>query len=450
MIQHEIFGVHLNSYRSLCEGIILDQIVWVSGLPCVGKKTLVRKVIEDDPSYAGLFINCSLIATPTSLYLEILKCIADNVYPLRVPEKTITAIEFVRLFKEARQATRDRIEKLIVVFDRFEHLKRTSVVDCLNVLYTGLELSLILITTDDVHTALASIKCGTLKAILLNRSRDVSLCPWTKNDIINFILREPEVKRFEDLYRVYVNNVVNMVYDCSTKNGLEIRSYCIENFDHFLDFYRSKARALLVKQRKLDPDEELTDHVLSEFQADRSLIQNTIAAFLDSFKNMVRNQGEELRPLVSDKSEKRESEKRVLVSTGCLIVAAYIAAHTRPSDDKKNFVKYQKRNLRSKSYGSNRVGRKPFKLERLLQIHKALSNLAKGIPDYDENSLYELPDSVLSDLETFVDLGIITCHGDGLDSSTNYKVSSFLSRDYVKFLAKSDLAMDLDYIFGLD
>lgn len=423
--------------------IISDNIIFVTGLPCSGKTTSIERVIKKHKEYIHVIINCNQIFKTSALYIHILKSLIkslDIVY--QVPDQVLPVQEFVYHYEQLSKLTvKKGFTKTLLVFDRVERYKNNSMIETLPVFVSLQDVNLVMVTCRAPIDIFNSLKDVTIRKVIYNRLKVIEIAPLKKEELTNFVLEQPPCKH-EDLYKTFANNVVLMLYDYSTKNYIEIRSYCQQNFEHFLDFFKARVKVTLVKERLIKPSEEVTDSILEELDIHRrhGFITEVVVSFLESFKEMNRNVGADMRNVSFKKVE-----HTVVLGMGILIVAAYIAAYTRPSHDKRNFVKFQKRTRCSTRLNCVEDGAKLFTMERVLQIYKALSNLISDKPTQ------ELPDSVLGDLQALEDLGIIKCHtGDGLSTLTQYKISPNLSKDYVKFLAQSDLELDLSNLHGLD
>jgi len=441
---------HESQYQLLRNALESNDFICISGLPSVGKTTFVTRFLDKEKCYVYAHINCYHVATPTKLY----SCIAESLgtgHKIRARGRTETSLirsllDFKEFFQDYHQSVtkNTRTTRIFVILDHVELFKRTSLMEAVVSLSTIPDMLLILIT-ESVYETLDTIKAAAPRLRIQNRTSIIELAPWTKSDLIQLILLQPP-RQFDDLYRKFVNNVVAIVHSKNTNDPVEIRSFCQENFGTFIEFYKTRIKALAKKNGMLDSDSsDISDSELEEYSVDSMYISSSICSFLDSFKTMVARK--DIRSI-----DQRNLDIKVALGTNIMIVAAYVAAYTRPSHDKRNFVKFQKKRLPKRAnsdYVSTVSSNRPFTLERLLQIYACLNNLSRGISDDGkENSMNHL-DSIASDVKLLQDLSILKCvGGDGLDSLSRFRISDRVERDYVQRSAQQ-VDLSLTNIYGL-
>lgn len=434
------------TYDPKCDKIIdaldHDSFVVVTGMPSVGKTAIVEYVLNFDENYKYSFINCNTVDTVTSnqFYATIINDLSSKLGKKVTKVKINSARDFIDAFEELNKF-KSRYDKLIVALDRIEFLKKSSILDCLTILATVPNLKLIFISTESASSIIQDyFKSQWLQSSLATRLVSVELAPWQKKDIIHQICKIEPFKEPE-LYRKFVNNIVQIVYNSNTKDFVELRSYCQENYCKFIDFYkRERNEYLRKKEPKLrkKSDEELDKLKESyDIQLSREYENHILASFLASFKNICQD-----RDVWS--SAEVNTDAKIEMEKGILIVAAYIAANTKPSDDKRNFVRFQKKKLKKEDDNYHQM--KPFTLERLVQIYKALCYDSSGQARGD---MFDIPDSLLSVVKTLEDLKIITLTGgDGFDAQSRFTLSKHLTRDYFKKLADTN-EIQINHYFGL-
>lgn len=142
-----------------------------------------------------------------------------------------------------------------------------------------------------------------------------------------------------------------------------------------------------------------------------------------------------------------------------LLISAYLASYNSTKSDKRFFVKYQGhskgRRITLAKNDKMCAGPKPFPLERLLHIFRALLDLNSDAPTTSgENSrrLQDVGSQVLMQLENLTALSLLSRMGTNttscLSSARKWRVSDALTLDYMLRVAKSvhfDLMAHLEH-----
>lgn len=381
-------------YRYLDSGGVIP---YISG-PCVGKTTWVKKFLTDRKEILFAYVNCLLLTSPLELYNDIFtKFISELPCKQRTKfAKKLTSVgDFRKFFVKFLPLARERDYKIIcIVFDEIEAQEHETLTESLSLLSTVRNLNLILISRTTISEFIDIFKCSTRCGQIESRIAIIDIPPLNVELMIELICKE-RPSHHDDIYDMYVNYVVNLLYHEKTIDLIEMRNFCQANFGKFIQEYDST------------PKTEVSKNIMN--------------AFLRSFVASITEQNQENNSWI---------DKKVHLSMGMLIVAAYIAAHTGPAHDKQNFVMDQpKRFTRARNAYFKISGQ--FTQERLKQIHKFLMKMT------DNDSTWE-SDKVLKDIKILEDLGmIIMTYGDSLDSLARYKISNHITRTHYETLLKN-------------
>lgn len=430
------------------EAIKLTDFIVVHGMGSTGKTTLVKHIltgynenIRKEIVYS--YVNCNTVSTTVQFFNLIVDSFKTNLQKgLHLMNKTIMGSrDFIDIMVNLIEQAKKLRYRVVVAVDSVEYLKKTPALDCLYVMVNIRGLKLMIVTCDSASCTIDDyFKYNSTRASLGIRMKHIEVPCWSKEDIIDNICKI-EPTRSRDMYKKFVNNVVQIFYASSTRDFVELRTFCMENFEKFLEQYEKELKEYV---EKYEP--ELLDDSMEEMvKLGPRHEKRSITSFLQTFKSMIRNKDlQEMTHLKID--------RKIVFGTSILIIAAFIAANTKPSDDKRNFLKYQKRkdrNFKDRTEDDTMTSAKHFTMERLIQIYRALSYISQEKFD-DENSEPEpIPDSVLSDIKMLEDLKIITIvSGDGFDTFTKYTLSKDLDRGYFERLAKQ-VRINLEDFHGL-
>lgn len=448
-------------YRALEYSIETHDIICIHGQPQVGKTTLVKEFFEANPEFIQVYFDCHLISSTSDLYIGILRelnvKLNINVKDKEVPSKIIGVDDFrdriEDLSAKAERRSQDDCEKTVrfyVILDNVHYWKKSFILDCIVAIEkSSSSLTPILISDENIFHLMDHMKSVFNRSRIQDNTINIEIPSWEKIDIQNVILRcKPQ--NHVAMYELFVANAVPVLYPKETKNFASIRNCCQSNFQGFLEYYQHEVHKLDKKTLTMT-GKKLDDYCLKRLP---HIIQRLTFQFMDLLKG-----GSKLKDSTATYDELYK-DREVNLNLGVLIVALFVAAYTNSSDDRRNFVRYQKklktRKTRARAEDEENVSR-TFTMERVIQIYKQLSEFSKPCEDQDDqssqgidvaNQTY-LPDSVLSDLKFLQDLKIIKIYaGDGLDSLTRYKIGSHITRDYVERIAQQ-VDLSLNQIYGL-
>lgn len=428
------------------------EFIYIFGPPSVGKTTVATESLRHyEVDVMSIYLNCNSIASSTKIYSEILKSIRSKLKNNRSLtrlnlDKLMGASEFAKLFQkleiEAREAG---YTKIYVLLDQVELFYKTPMMDTVVALSNTPDLYLMFTSTDSCDLFLTAINPDTSRKRMRDKMSVIELKNLTKIQIIELIYTNKPVK-FEKLYRKFVTNIVNILYSNITNNLIEIETYCQENFENFLEFFKAKMNKIGRKENSLDPDETFDDDYLEEYTS-KSAGGPTLGKILASYLSSI----DGLKPPEGMKDfNKIDNDRKLNFTTGILCVAAFVAANTSPSEDKRNFVKFQKRKISSRSKSMKLS--KTFSLERLLQIYKGLIAAINRDFVNPESKLYISTDhrnSVLSDVSSLEDRRMIELvTGDSLNPDSNYRLSNQISYAFVNRIAEN-FELDLKHLHGI-
>lgn len=435
--------------------------ILVTGQSGVGKTTLVLSVLSKRGSFNGAqaYIDCHEIATPTKLYQSIISQFTTNGRETRVTlASQIQQVDSALLVSKIELAYR-RHNCLYLILDQVEQFKWTNLMDAFVVLATIPEINLLMISNEPAYDLLNYIKHPSIRLMIQTKLSVLELNPWTTVELSALISSEKPKADWQDTYSKFVNNMVVSQYEL-TKNLRELKFICQTNYGKFKEKLREELVRLYGKQKHYKTD-ELTEEYLMDFDLTAQNIMQAFRMFLQDFKLIKQEEWDNNRSSKVDTS--------ISQSMTFMIVSAYIAAYTTPTEDKRNFVKYQHRKLsRGRDGKDHEREPKTFTLERLLQINRCLIHLQghekTGNSDLDDSScqeqqrdencqarekLPEIFDSTLWDVELTERLGLIkVSSGDGVGPLTKYKISDQLTRQYVQRICKQ-IQLSLDDLHGL-
>lgn len=392
------------------------SLTCVVGQPSVGKTTLVETFFsENEQKYIGAWINCLELTTSSQLYHSICNALLDSL-PDDLQEDNRQELEqnlshlndFYKLYHKL--VTTKGIARVYLIFDNVETLKRVALFESLIFLSTIPDISCIWISIELPHSILGVISNNAAASKLQDRMAVVIVTPWDKTDLVEVVLkRRPSCFNY-DIYRKYVQNVISILYVDMTRDVNEINTFCQENFENFLDLCSEK---------------NVVDLENGNLPINNSKLTSLTSSLLINFRSGNNNFEDSLDGYI------------VHSSMRILLVALYIAAHTRASDDKYNFIKFQKRKSKSRSKSNEIFGdSQTFCLERVVQIYRKLAFRTYGY-DSDELAAVTLPDSLFGDLLYLRDLRYVqVVVGDGISSATRLKLARPLNYNYVDRLAQ--------------
>ena len=445
----------LPAYHRLRFLVSVSDLICITGPPAVGKTTLAKRALDENPTFLYSYINCYDVAIPTKFYSKICQAFhnkmdvrkKENKRPLTrnfEPGKPVNGQDFPNYIQEFLDIAPSKgIERFFVILDQIELFRKSPLMDCLVNLIMTRHLKLIIITNetpDDIKQYLELVS-PTIAVRFIDRVDIILVRQWTMDDIIRSVL-EHMPKRKQDLYRKFVKNVAQLLWVNETRNPREIRVYCQENFESFLEQHTSILRDRILKdcEKKgiiLDPNSS----EMEELEESNMYAKKEVESFLTSLKRTIQKED-----MTCWKSTDLDKESRIPTNTALMIIAAYIATHTKPSDDKKNFIKFQrkhsKRATAKEVYGLSRQ----FTLERLIHIYLAISRMTHHI---EKLNIISNNDFVLLDVQRLEDLNILQhVGGDGIASESKYKMSNRINKEYIARLARIH-ELNMEYIQGL-
>lgn len=444
-----IIKSHCMKYELLLHAMDANDIIHINGPPCVGKTRLAKTALEAKENHIYAHVDCHDVATPSQLYVDVYTKLQCKLKTRTLRKKTINKMmsiqDFVGLYEEMNgDAMEKGVRKLYLVLDNVDCLKRTVMMDAIVALTHVRHLYFILISETPAFDFLDYIKSPAARLRIQDRINEIQLPPWTKDDIIEAIIEDEPICH-EDLYYRFVHNVVSIFYAHHTRDFNELKLYCQENFAKFLNVYRNHVRNLIIKHNRISEDMEISDSDIEEYELPQTSLTSIIGSFLECLAG-------DIKPKELHASDLCESAKQICLCQATLIVAMYVASYTKASDDKRNFVKYQRRSANRRSTVHSReieAIAKPFTFERLLHIYQRMLLLIRGRSDFDDLCSSDYQDDMLSDISFLEGRNIIQMvGGDGIDSQTRYKISNHINRDYVNRLA-IQVGLSLDTIYGI-
>lgn len=443
----DIVNTNAANYKLLKLALANKDIIYISGPSSSGKTFLAKKALGEDRTIAYAYVDCDTITNPSKLFIEILGSLKRY---LKIPRlskvpKVLGFSDFITLYRAIVNTARNKgIPNIYVTLDRFQKLLGTQVLDYLKALVDDGEIGLVLISSEDPHHMLSDIQSFVAKCRIYRKLCFLQLSVWDKNDIVDTIcLDEPKV--MPDIYRKFVQNLVSVVYDANTRDFNDIKKLCRERFPHFCQLYSEKHKENIDGREEIIPKRRRktlasTKEQPSEPNAFSSDRKSIIGTFIESFKDMMTQSELSSR-------ERVDIDRSVELSCSALILAAFIAAYTRPSDDKQNFIKFQKRKSTRRIQFDLVAESKSFTLERLLHIHQGILS---SNPRHGEVTETYVPDSALSEVQQLVDINMIEAvSSDVYSSHARYRLSSCVEREYVDRIAQQ-IEFSLDHVFGLN
>lgn len=420
-----------------------SQLIYVCGFASVGKTTLVQNVLKNS-DYVYTYVNCCTIATSSALFIKICRSLSDKLQSKRkllrkIPDKVMGAQDCADFCDELKtEVEKENRAKIFVVLDEVDLLQKTALMDSLYALLTCSSINLILISRESPDQMCMHIKNSTMTIRFRDRCDTIEMKYWEKQELVEVILQQ-EPTDHVDLYRKFVHNVVNILYIQNTRDFRELRKFCQTNFDKFIEYHNKRTQESAVKNTPSGDRKSRRglSRATNETHENPAYIMNIINSFIQNC--------DELKVGHLSQSSYSDLDKKCNFGTSILIVAAYICGHTTPACDIRNFVKLQKKKMKLpkiKEVENSKI----FTLERMLQVFRSLAQLAREDENFNE---LDFRDSILRDvrlLEELTMLKIVT--GDGLDTSTRYKISSILTREYVERIAKQ-CYIELQHFVGL-
>lgn len=445
----------------LLKKAIQNEVVFVTGPPSTGKTTIVKKVFNEDfvDVYLSAYVDCYSIPSQAKLFSTIYQAYSSTLNlsktrahktKTRLPDSSGPAnlADFPRLLNEYHDIAKEKgYRGLFIVLDHVDVFEKTNLMDsfvalCRAVTQNLISLRLVVVSYEDPSDIVHYItqKSVAIGLSFQDRMQVVSCSVWSREDTVDWIMSlPPKLDELHDLYAKFVRNIVTLVYTSDSRDPRQIRMYCQQNFADFLDYHRNKTKEQIKKILKLGTDETIEDEVVEEYTL--GVHHNT--ALVQSFLNNQNSLSDKKR---SDFRWTHEnSEVKMTINTATMIVASYLAAYTRPADDKWNFVRYQARKAKSRDTTSNNVN-KPFTLERLVQIYIQL--LQKSVGERKLHIIYN-NDCALADVERLENLNILQHQGGyELSSEARYKLSPSIKRAYVERLAQHN-NLSLEWFRGV-
>lgn len=425
----------------------------------MGKTTLVKQIFTEKPELVHVYLNCDDLVSSSDLFIRITRDLnrklANNKRKKVLPSKMMGLDDFRERLEELSEIVQklpSKHSKIFVILDNIEQWKRTFILDCIVTLSTLSELlNLVLISSESVLDMIEHIKSVSSRFRIQDRSLEIEVTQWGKNDIIDMILRTPPTKHVA-LYQMFVKNAVT-IHPSRSANFVSMKNYCQTQFTEFVELCKSEFGDGSPEDSN-SSDEKLIE---SSIRRHPTIVQKLIRQFVGQTESAEPGQ-DNMRWLARD--------QQIVMSMGVLIVAIYVAAYTKTSDDKRNFVRYQKKVKTRKSTLQHLEDEDPasrtFTMERVIQLYRRLFELAQprepsdeqdnggsSSPERDTLDRHTIPDSVLGDLQFLEDLKMVHIYsGDGLDSTTRFKIAGHMTRDYVERIAQQ-VDLSLDQLHGL-
>lgn len=438
---------------------LLNEAVFVTGPHSSGKTYMVKKAFEEDYAeiYVSAYIDCYSVGSANRLYETICQSFTSTIdidqetrAKKRLPEigEPVNLPDVPKLMnKYHRLAVKKGFETLFVIFDHVEVFNQTNLLDafvslCRAISQKLVPIRLVIISyedpTDIIHTIVQ--KSAPVAVSLQDRMQVVSCSVWSKEDVASWILEQPpDSETMRELYIKFVKNVVTLVYTADGKVPIRVKQYCQSNFAKFLKYYKNKVKEHI--RKSYNSEESIEDELLDEYGLGAHMETAVIQSFVNSYMP------------IQDKKKRRKvwtsncPELRLNLNTAAMIVAAYVAAYTKPADDKWNFGGNLKRKPKSRGAPSHEdCANRPFTLERLMQIYIRL--MQESVGERKLNIIFN-NDSSLGDVERLQNVNILQ-HQSGWDisSEARYKLSPGVKRDYVQRLAEH-VQLDLNWYRGL-
>lgn len=378
-----------------------QDILLLTGMSSVGKTTIVKHVLASSNCIYS-FINCEKIATGSQLLNEIcsqfLNQHSNNGIKRKYEDKIHGTSNFISFIQDYSMLPGLKsFDRMIVAFDKAEQLTSASLLDTFLFLHTYfLNIGIVCIAND--FEFLQSIRSSGVISDIEARCDKIEIPPWSKEDVAQIIIQKSNINGTDilvDEFDRFVNNVVITHYNTTTKDLLELKSICHDEFGEYMTKENRKSilAPIHVKQ---------------------------------------------------DKKAPTKPNRTTDCSTLLFYVAAYIAAFTKPQHDKINFVREQRRKKsKTPKFNEDRHKPKQFTLERLTHIHRVLWAYVT-IPHDDP-----LPEHTLRLINRMETIGIIRrVTGSDFDSLTRYKITPKLSLKFIQSIAEC-LEIPLDSFFGL-
>lgn len=416
---------HEYIHDDLGSALLNRKLIYLSGHKSSGKTTLLKKILDEKVitnEIISVYIDCYLQTSVLKLLDEIreklLKIFSNNALIFdygQISSKNIffDFIKFLNLQRESSAEFGDH--KIMIVLDHADFLEKCPLMDAIEILWNisqHVDPLKLLICTNDCYF-LNYIKNFNVRADMKLCLSYIQVPPWAKDDLINVILQDMP-KSHGDVYKKIVETTIQLFFVKNNPNTpryiTTLKPICQDNFINYIE-----------------------------------KVENLKAFDYKKFVEVM-DIGEFKEPNLERADEQ--------ISMIILLVAAYVAAYTKPSHDKLNFVLFKKRNP-SKRVAKSSDQSKPFTRERLLHIHRSLNMMVTGCDgSLDQEYLQQLnvlPDLVLeyvSILEQIFVLIRIGSDANSLDSECKYRISARLNRSYIYKIAKR-IDLELDQLCGL-
>lgn len=378
MINPKLIDSHSSVSQVLYDGLGIFDVVYLNGMPSVGKTTLAKHALKIT-KHNYVYIDCNELSTPIELLTSICKQLLEKIRNKGLSDnygsKTITLTIFTKFIKEYSDLARVKFdERSVIALDDFDKLKRTPIVDTVLYLNSIPNICLLLISRD--ADIIDVFKCPSQVWNIQEKMLSITIPPFSKEDLIKIIVDKSKISKMPmNSFKTFTNNMVITHYVSTTKDLLELMSMC---HDEFPKYHESQVNR---KKNNTSPK----------------------------------------------KSRENCGDEAADSTTHMLYISAYIASFSKPSHDKINFggaTRGKTSSRRAKLEDNQPI---QFTLERLAQIHRSLWYLI-----YDNETRYELPDYSVRKIGRMEALGKIRqVGGSELNSTSKFKMTSKISKSFV-------------------